>query len=97
MLRHRRALFKKIMNKVFLKMGNEVFPQAININSLPISTPKDLMASFRCSFNTLAKMGIPRKQLFPGSRKYVYLQEDILDYFRALPTKYSIDEEFLSS
>ncbi len=45
MLRHRRALFKKLMNKVFLKMGNEVFSQAININSLPISTPKDLMCS----------------------------------------------------
>ena len=32
---------------------------------------------------TLAKIPIPRCHLYPGSKKYVYLASDVLDYLRS--------------
>jgi len=97
LLRPRRARFKNRQTKGFFNDLNCLISQISCVNSLQASNPASLMKTINCSFNTLGKMPIPRRPLFPGSRKYVYLNEDVLDYFRAQPSSNFIDEEFLSS
>ena len=57
-----------------------------------IITPADLMKilGVKCP-KMLVKMPIPRRPLYPGSAKYIYLASDVLDYLRRQTDPTDID------
>ena len=59
-----------------------------------ILTPETMLEIFG-SFNTVARMRIPRRPLYPGCRRYVYLMEDVLDYLRKQTDGSDIEPDFL--
>ncbi len=66
-----------------------------NSLSLPVATSEGLQRHLECSFNTLGRMNLPRRPLYPGCRRYVYLIDDVLEYFRTQPAVNSvIDDPF---
>jgi hypothetical protein len=49
-----------------------------------VITPGDLLKILGLkSPQSLTKIPIPRCHLYPGSKKYVYLAHDVLDYLRS--------------
>lgn len=47
-----------------------------------------------CCYNTLNKIPIPRRPLYPGCRKYVYLMEDVLHYLRKQTDGGDVEPDF---
>jgi len=57
-----------------------------------IITPEDMLKILGTkSPTTLSKIPIPRCRLYPGSKKYVYLAHDVLDYLRSQRDAAEID------
>lgn len=72
--------------------------RSMNTFRLPILTIDGLRKQLdSCAYNTISKMPIPRRYLYPGCRRYVFLASDVMEYFKSQPTQDFIDTDFLNS